>query len=1075
MRTRILTISLFILSTVNGWAQQRWDRPMELKTLSIDIKADGFTATTIIEMEFCNPNNGEIEGLHQFQLKPGQVITAFQLDLHGKYRDGSIEEKWKATNAYNTIVGKRIDPALLTMDYADHYSLRIYPVPANGCRKVTMTIQQLLTVEKNHLVYTLPLNIAELVKQVKLNIAVNSHAIPLTRPGLIAQYYFKNTNNLHTLSWNAADAAIKTPVTFGIPMATSPSLCTKTTGQQTYFALQFQPSSPQEYDIKPKQLAVYWDASASLARRDIGKEISFLKQFISYHNISQLTIIPFNYKLLDTAVFYTENGFNSRWQQYLQDITYDGATQLGVIDMTSIKADMFLVFTDGNNTYGRSKPKTGTSLVSCIHTSNTANLTTLQQVVGAGGGKVIDLNKMNMSVAVATASRADNWLMNITSSSGKVITEQALPLKQETTLFINGSMQAGSDTLIFHYGSNSQIRHTEKMLISSAAACAGSAIDRITMLNNFDRIIRSYSWTNMIDFGLQEKVVTPNTAYIVLERVEDYVKYNITPPKELEAECEKMNYVKRDTRFERRRVEQMGEYDILNNVVNVYNERIRKWDANEKPVYVLKQDMDKPVAGTGTNPGSAARQQTPDNVLAGRVAGVGISNNALEEVVVVGYGAARKRDMTGSVAYIRSQDIFASATSVEQALQGRVPGLQVSSAASVPGASGFISIRGMSSLNNNSQPLYVVDGIPVSGNVNDIVNVHDIDNISVLRDHNASAIFGSRAANGAIVITTKKGKNHYNYYNNKPYRLKDMEDVEYLQELKNSDRPEKIAVYEQLKEQYGGEAGFYFDVAQHLFDIGWKEKAFAVLMNAAEAANGSQQVLLATAYILEQWRQYEEAILIYEQLVKDNPATISYYSDLAWAHYQSGHYQEAVDLLYGAIKMNTGQLEYANIYTKAMMMSEMNAIISLHKDRVDISAIPATLIRALPADLRIVIDCNKGNMSNISIKEPGGYVCNYSNPVTKNGGIIQQGYYYWYNNNPFEYQVKKAPEGKYRISVNYYDYYSYPGKIPSMIRIRKFRNFGKENQSIEVEHMIMDNQYGEIEIAEVKWEEKIFF
>ncbi len=66
------------------------------------------------------------------------MITAFQLGLNGKYRNGSIEEKWKAANAYNRIVGKRIDPALLVMEYADHYSLRIYPVPAKGSRKITI-------------------------------------------------------------------------------------------------------------------------------------------------------------------------------------------------------------------------------------------------------------------------------------------------------------------------------------------------------------------------------------------------------------------------------------------------------------------------------------------------------------------------------------------------------------------------------------------------------------------------------------------------------------------------------------------------------------------------------------------------------------------------------------------------------------------------------------------------------------------------------------------------------------------------------------------------------------------------
>ncbi len=163
---------------------------MQLKSCSIDIKADMFTATTFIEMEFCNPNNQEIEGLHRFELKPGQVITGFQLGLNGKYRDGSIEEKWKATNAYNSIVGKRIDPALLTMEYADHYSLRIYPVPAKGCRKVTMTIQQVLTQDKSELLYSLPLFISDTVRYFKLNISVNGNTKPATRPGLIAQQNF---------------------------------------------------------------------------------------------------------------------------------------------------------------------------------------------------------------------------------------------------------------------------------------------------------------------------------------------------------------------------------------------------------------------------------------------------------------------------------------------------------------------------------------------------------------------------------------------------------------------------------------------------------------------------------------------------------------------------------------------------------------------------------------------------------------------------------------------------------------------------------------------------------------------
>jgi len=103
MRKNILVLCLLLFNAKQVFPQQKWDRPIQLKSCAIDIKSDMFTATTFMEMVFYNPNNQEIEGLHRFELKPGQVITAFQLDLNGKYRDGSIEEKWKATNTYNTI------------------------------------------------------------------------------------------------------------------------------------------------------------------------------------------------------------------------------------------------------------------------------------------------------------------------------------------------------------------------------------------------------------------------------------------------------------------------------------------------------------------------------------------------------------------------------------------------------------------------------------------------------------------------------------------------------------------------------------------------------------------------------------------------------------------------------------------------------------------------------------------------------------------------------------------------------------------------------------------------------------
>ncbi|HEY6503670.1 MAG TPA: TonB-dependent receptor plug domain-containing protein [Chitinophagaceae bacterium] len=1075
MRKSNFFISVFVFSAIQVYAQQKWDRPMELKSCSIDIKADMFTATTFIEMEFCNPNDREIEGLHRFELKPGQVITAFQLDLNGKYRDGSIEEKWKATNAYNTIVGKRIDPALLTMEYADHYSLRIYPVPAKGCRKVTMTIQQLLVREKNHLVYSLPLNINDAVPYFKLNIAVNGNNTPATRSGLIAGQSFSGGSQQYSLQWNTEKVLLKNPVAFSMPLSSSTFYCTKITGQQTHFALHLRPSYPTEYEVAPKQLTVFWDVSSSSSKRDINKEISFLRQFIAYHRITQLTILPFNYKVLDTAVFNINDNKN-RWQEFLQNLEYSGSTQLGCIDLSLQDADMYMLFTDGNNTYGKGKPKTGVALVYAIYTSNSANLTVLNDIVGSSGGKVVDLNKITLSSAIAINSKAENWLLSITSASGRTIVEQTLPLKLNESLLVNGTMNVWNDTLFFHYGNNNRVTKVEKVIINAEKQCPSTAIDRVSMLNNFDRVTRSNVWENILEFGLQEKVVTPNTAYIVLERIEDYVRYNIAPPKELEEACEKMNYVKKDTRPQRKQLQQADEFTILSGVINMYNERIKRWDVNERAISLNRMDFDKEknlqVKIETTNTGTA-KNESINGVMASGDAGFTDSrNNELSEVVVTGYGSMRKSSMTGAATSIQSRELQSGYFStVEQALQGRVAGVQVNST-----GNGFLNqqykanIRGISSMNGNNEPLYVLDGIPVSGNINNVIHVNDIESITVLKDASAAALYGSRAANGAVVITSKKGKEYYRN-SNKPYRLKDMDDVDYLAEIKDVPYKEKKAVYQRLKKQHEDNAGFYFDMAQHFFESGLQEEAMDLLMNAAEASNGSYQVLRAMGYVLESWKRFDEATKIYQQLLDDYPINLYSYRDLAWAHYQQGSYQQAVNVLYTGIKYNYLYYSWWNLSLKALMLSELNAMIALHKEQLDISEIPASLIRLMPADLRIVLDCNKGSLGGVSIREPGGAVCNYSKQVTRNGGTLnteQYGYSY-YSNAPAEYQIKEAPGGKYKVSLNYYDYYSYPGKIPAFVRMVTFRNFGKEGQSIKVENVIMDNQYGEVEIGEVRW------
>jgi TonB-dependent starch-binding outer membrane protein SusC len=141
-------------------------------------------------------------------------------------------------------------------------------------------------------------------------------------------------------------------------------------------------------------------------------------------------------------------------------------------------------------------------------------------------------------------------------------------------------------------------------------------------------------------------------------------------------------------------------------------------------------------------------------------------NQQLNEVVVVGYGTTRKKDLTGSVNVVTAKDFQkGNITTPEQMIAGKVPGVAITSNGGQPGSGSTIRIRGGSSLNASNDPLIVIDGVPLDQNgINgasnplSFINANDVETFTVLKDASAAAIYGTRAANGVIIITTKKGK-----------------------------------------------------------------------------------------------------------------------------------------------------------------------------------------------------------------------------------------------------------------------------------------------------------------------------
>lgn len=155
--------------------------------------------------------------------------------------------------------------------------------------------------------------------------------------------------------------------------------------------------------------------------------------------------------------------------------------------------------------------------------------------------------------------------------------------------------------------------------------------------------------------------------------------------------------------------------------------------------------------------------------------GLSYDVKALTDVIVVGYGTQSRKEVTGAISQIKPSDVQSlPVSSIDQALQGRAAGVQVTQASGQPGGGVSIRVRGGNSINAGNEPLYVIDGVPVTNNPDDYsvgggssapalnplatINPQDIESIEILKDASATAIYGARAANGVVLITTKRGK-----------------------------------------------------------------------------------------------------------------------------------------------------------------------------------------------------------------------------------------------------------------------------------------------------------------------------
>jgi len=941
---------------------------VKLKKLNIDVQITGNIAITVMTMTFHNSSNRILEGELTFPMPEGVSISRYALDINGKVREAVPVEKAKATEVFESIERRRIDPGLLEKVEGNNFRTRIYPLPANGSRTIIVGYEEELSFNnKNVLKYHLPLDYNQAIEKFSLKTTVFESII---KPELGEQpdgsFDLKANGNTYVGEINKANYQPKNGLTINLPKRndlTEVQMQKASTGY--YFLVNVFPKTESRQKQWANQIGLIWDTSLSGLQRNTEKEIELLDLIIKQKQNLTIQLGLVNNGFKNAGTFVISNGNWTQLKDKLKNLMYDGGTNFSAINTKSLQADEYILFTDGLSTFGKNTVSLNKP-VHCINTALKADYSTLKFISMKTGGQFVNLNSTSVAEAFKQLNQQNLQFLGIKNGANVRQTYPSMKVNVNGHFSLAGIMNEFNTEFTLQFGFGNTVV-SEQVVRLNATEHTLSSIDvsRVWAQKKIAEMDIQYE-DNKDDISVLSKqfgIVTRNTSLIVLENLDDYLRYDIVPPVELQQAYNAVLKQRRTAILERKQ-------DFINAAVAITKELKTWWNtdfyykepgkkkerypdpdqryANGDPTANIA--ISAPV-GEGSRSAlvvdqvrerrraeSSSQVRMPAPVAKQDQATIASEDKALNEVVVVGYGSQRKASVTGSVATIRG-----NASSV---LAGRVAGVQVQN----------------------------VDAIRMPPAVQQ---------------------------QPAIVIPEFKS------------------DKDYMKSLVG--KPDSAyQAYLKMRSGYISTPMFYFDVANWFYQQKDSVRALTILSNIADLDLENADLYKTLAYKLKQTGNYKDELFITQKVLQWRPMDAQSYRDYALALADNGQYQAALDYLYKVLTQSyNSQIADRDQGIEEIVVSEINNLIAKHGNSLSTKGIDKRLIQPLPVDVRVVLNWNKNDTDiDLWLTDPTGEKGFYGNSRTKIGGRISNDFTSGYG--PEQFMIKKAIKGKYKIEVNYY-------------------------------------------------------
>lgn len=671
MRKYFLVTAVILLATIAAHAQipqltvdGKTNNGVQLQALKIEVKVCGTVARTTWQMTFKNTTSRILEGSLNFPLKDGLSVSRYAIDINGKLREAVPVDRSKGTEVFEAIERRRVDPGLLERVDGNTFRTRIYPINANSTRTVLIGYEEELAIASNNaLNYYLPLNLKDTVSDFNLDVSVIQSATrPVFDSSLNENIQFSSSNNLYTAAVHKSNYVPAYSLAFSIPKPQDAAeVMLQEFENKYYYLVNTRLQNNEREKALPSAVGLLWDASLSGGNRNTQKELELLDAYFKKLNNASVNLVLFSNTIKSASQFTVQNGNWVGLKKFIEELKYDGATNLGNLNLKNIGGDEFILVSDGHQTLGNRQIQLSNKPVYCINSAASADYSNLKFIAGKTAGLVIDLQNMTTAAALQKLINEPFRFLGVKQNDFVKENYPSIPVAVNSTFSAAGIAEEGVQEIIFQFGYGNKVTYEKTFYINTETQlCENFDITKVFAQKKIAELDIQYDQNRreIESIGRQFGVVTRNTSLIVLETVNDYVLYEIEPPAELRPEYERIMKQRRGDIITKSKNDLQSSMNMMAALKTWYDPAVVKQEAIEKLA------ARNAAAAAKRNPSRQRRTETPrptgdPKVVSGKVTDKDGSPVSFVAVRVMGSNSGVSADANGNYSLrVRKGDIL---------------------------------------------------------------------------------------------------------------------------------------------------------------------------------------------------------------------------------------------------------------------------------------------------------------------------------------------------------------------------------------------------------------------------------